>query len=414
MRIFKPTYRCRKTGKLIESPRYHCSFKDHTDTLRRVVAYCDRSVSESLGRKLQRLAGLVAVQDSPGPELAKWIDGLTDDLRAKLIEWGLLDRRASMAARPLSEHVDDWYESILADGRTEGHASIVKVHVQRIIKACGFLRFSDIDSEVIKQHLAQQQRQDQLARESHANGNHRGFSTETRNSHVRAIKQFSKWMVDERRAGESHVAGLKTKNVRTDRRRVRRALSMDDLLRLLRATHDGPDRGRTTGPERALIYWVAVETGLRSSELRSLTAASFDLAADQPTVTVEAAYSKRRQRDTLVLTADLAASLRTHLRSKLPSAPAFNVPRRTADMLKHDLELAKIPYIDPESGEVFDFHSLRVQCATNLARGGAHPSVAKAIMRHSTIKLTMDVYTRVAREDQASALEALPKLSAGA
>lgn len=405
MRIFKPTYRCRRTGKLTQSPRYHCSFKDHTDTLRRVVAYSDRSVSESLGRKLQRLAELASIQESPDPGLAKWIDGLTDDLRAKLIEWGLLDRRASMAARPLNEHVEDWYESILADGRTEAHAGLVKVHVQRIIKACGFDRFSDIDAEVVKQYLAKQLRQD---------GNHRGFGIETRNSHVRAIKQFSRWMVNERRAGESHVVVLKTLNVRTDRRRVRRALSTTDLLTLLHATHNGPDRGRTTGAERALLYWLAAESGLRSSELRSLTAASFDLVATQPTVTVEAAYSKRRRRDTLVVTAELATGLRTHLRSKLPNAPAFNVPRRTADMLKRDLELASIPYVDPDSGEYFDFHSLRVQCATNLARGGAHPAVAQARMRHSTIKLTMDTYTRLGHDDQASALEALPKLSAGA
>ena len=92
---------------------------------------------------------------------------------------------------------------------------------------------------------------------------------------------------------------------------------------------------------------------------------------------------------------------------------ALNVPYKTAEMLRTDLERAGLPYID-DAGEVFDFHSLRVQCATNLARGGAHPTVAQARMRHSTIKLTMDLYTRVnPGERSAAALEALPNLSTG-
>jgi hypothetical protein len=35
--------------------------------------------------------------------------------------------------------------------------------------------------------------------------------------------------------------------------------------------------------------------------MASLTRESFDLSSDEPTVTVEAAYSKRRRRDTIVL-----------------------------------------------------------------------------------------------------------------
>ena len=83
-------------------------------------------------------------------------------------------------------------------------------------------------------------------------------------------------------------------------------------------------------------------------------------------------------------------------------------------MIRADLSREGIPYRDPVTNEVFDFHSLRVQHATNLARGGAHPSVMQARMRHSTIQLTMDVYTRLGKDGQTAALDALPRLSAGA
>ena len=46
---------------------------------------------------------------------------------------------------------------------------------------------------------------------------------------------------------------------------------IDELRQLLVAAHNGPDAFRLFGLERALLYWLAVETGLRANELRSLT-----------------------------------------------------------------------------------------------------------------------------------------------
>ena len=55
-----------------------------------------------------------------------------------------------------------------------------------------------------------------------------------------------------------------------------------------------------SGPHRALCYRLALTTGLRRNEIRSLAWASFDLDSDEATVTVEAGYSKRRRRDVLL------------------------------------------------------------------------------------------------------------------
>jgi hypothetical protein len=46
-------------------------------------------------------------------------------------------------------------------------------------------------------------------------------------------------------------------------------------------------------------------------------------------------------------------------------------------MFRADLERAGIKDKD-DAGRVLDFHSLRVTCARNLARGRAHPAVASA------------------------------------
>jgi len=41
-----------------------------------------------------------------------------------------------------------------------------------------------------------------------------------------------------------------------------------------------------------MLYHLAAGTGFRANELRSLTPESFDLDANTPTVTVQAAYSR--------------------------------------------------------------------------------------------------------------------------
>ena len=68
-----------------------------------------------------------------------------------------------------------------------------------------------------------------------------------------------------------------------------------------------------------------------------------------------------------------------------------------------------IPYKDTR-GKVCDFHSLRVTFITRLARAGVTPVVAKTLARHSTITLTMDVYTDIAECDERAALAMLPPL----
>jgi hypothetical protein len=80
-------------------------------------------------------------------------------------------------------------------------------------------------------------------------------------------------------------------------------------------------------------------------------------------------------------------------------------------MLRGDLEAAKIAYRDAK-GRVFDFHALRHQFISNLARGGVHPKEAQALARHSTITLTMDRYTHLGLADLTSALDRLPALTA--
>ena len=57
-----------------------------------------------------------------------------------------------------------------------------------------------------------------------------------------------------------------------------------------------------------------------------------------------------------------------------------------------------------------DVHSLRHTFATLLSKAGVVPGIAQKLMRHSDIRLTMNVYTHLHLADTAGAVEALPSI----
>ena len=137
----------------------------------------------------------------------------------------------------------------------------------------------------------------------------RTASLQTKNYYLGAFKSFARWAVRDGRLPQSsveHLRPIEARKVKADQRHERRASTVVEVSQLLHAAHAGTDwRWRQgvaerviPGEERAVLYRVAVETGLRASELRSLTPASFDLDADEPTVTVRAAYTKSREEAT--------------------------------------------------------------------------------------------------------------------
>ena len=67
-----------------------------------------------------------------------------------------------------------------------------------------------------------------------------GLSAQTCNHHLKAAKQFTRWLVRDRRTPTDPLAHLSKLNVRTDRRHDRRALWAEELKRLLEAARTGP------------------------------------------------------------------------------------------------------------------------------------------------------------------------------
>ena len=337
--------------------------------------------------------------------------------RAALEHAGLVSPFEKHHERPLLEHVDDFEQELRAKGTTVKHATLVSFRVRRVVRECDFNAWPDVSASAVITLVGKLRDGD--------------VSAQTRNFYVQAIKQFARWMVAAGRAADSPIALLKAENVKTDRRHDRRAFDDDELRSLLETTRNNPTRFGLTGSDRAMLYRLVAETGLRAGEIRSLIPKSFRLDDIPPTIAVAAAYSKRRQEDILPLRPELAADLADFLAGRDPGVPAFIIPEKSAKMVRADLADARSSWINnageereqqrrerssflvyrDEAGRVVDFHALRHTFITNLARGGAHPKVAQSLARHSTITLTMDRYTHVVLGEQAEALRNLPDVS---
>jgi len=192
-----------------------------------------------------------------------------------------------------------------------------------------------------------------------------------------------------------------------------RLLTVEEILRLLAVSRRGQTLYGMTGRDRETLYLLALETGLRWSELASLTCGNFDLASTPPTVTVETGYSKRRREDTLPLRARTTDVLAQYLDSKAPEDKAFPMPRSKvgSKILREDLKAAGIPYTDG-AGRFVDFHALRHSFITNLANSGVHPSTAQHLARHCDVNLTLSHYTHSTLGRQSDAVESLPDIAA--
>lgn len=341
---------------------------------------------------------------------------------ATQIREGTLDpaERAMRQAGLLSvaDHVHAYGEDLEAKGDTAKHVVEIGNLLNRILGLASVASVADLAPDRIRAALGK-------LGVKHRAGSKKApkpASARTKNKYLAAVKAFATWLEDTSRIKEAPrgLMALRPYNEKEDRRLVRRALTKDELVRLLEAAEAGQPiesirgpgttrknldpAGSISGPQRAILYRLAMGTGFRADELRTLTPERFHLDGPSPTVTVLACYAKNGKEAVQPIGRDLAERLKPFVEGRPRGKPWLAVPVRTAKMLRVDLEAAGIPYRDAE-GRVCDFHSIRGSFITHLINAGANPKTVQTLARHSTITLTLDRYTSVDRDDLRKALE---------
>lgn len=304
------------------------------------------------------------------------------------------------AAQLLSEQLAAYIAFLESKGDTPRHVRHTRRWIEMLLEGIAARTIDDVKKAKVENWLAARR----------ASG---AFGPETSNHYAGAVKSFTRWLADEERIPADPLAGLRRVNAEAGRVRVRRALSAADFSRLIAAVRKGKAHKGLSPSDRAMLYQLAAYTGLRRSELLALTPTAFSLATTPPTVTVEARHTKNRRTAVLTLPDWLARELKPWLKGRGEGRLwARGKWYRTADLLKHDLAAANIPYVDAK-GRSYDFHALRSQFITGLARAGVELSTAQKMARHSDPKLTARHYTHLELEDHAAAVEKLPRPKRG-
>jgi site-specific recombinase XerD len=362
-----------KRSKKKGSP-YWFQWYDHLGKRRTSKGFTDRGLTEQAAAKKEEGARLRRL-------------GLIDPEQEKIAE----QRRTA-----LTEHLDAFEKSLKKN--SEKHWKLTMSRVRRIVKECNFETLFDISKLAVECCLTEMLDDKEIGHKTY-------------NHYVQAIDSFCNWCVENDRLLGNPLRGLERLNTAVDVRHKRRALNTEDLEKLVRSARDsGEEIQCFSGEDRARMYILSYMTGLRRKEIASLKPRSFDLDANPPTVTVEAACSKHRRLDVLPMHPDLVTLVRSWIAELKPTDVLFPklAKRRTWLMVKKDLERVGIPY-ENEDG-IADFHAAgRHSHITGLVRSGASLPEAQKLARHTDIKMTMK-YTHIGIEDQAKAVSNLPAL----
>ncbi|MFL5343107.1 MAG: tyrosine recombinase XerC, partial [Gemmataceae bacterium] len=207
---------------VIEARTYYAKYRDGAGVVCVVPTGCrDETAARRVLGELERKAELV---------------------RAGVItaaENGIGEHRGT----PLGEHFDAYLANLEAAGVTKEHRANVKRQLRRLAADCSFGRLADLKREAVERWLAGRARE--------------GMGARTRNTYLAAVISFANWCADPaigRLASNPFVNVVKA-NEKADPRRQRRAMTEDELTRLLAVAR-----------ERPLLEALTVRKGPRKGE----------------------------------------------------------------------------------------------------------------------------------------------------
>jgi len=322
-----------------------------------------------------------------------------------------LDRFSVENRKPLAEHVEGYLDHCRHAGHAAKHVVEKVRHLKRILDGTGATRLSELTADALERHLRAML--------------NKGLAARTANFARQVAVAFMNWCVRTGRAESNPLKVVAKQDERKDRRHVRRALSDDELARLLDVAEP---RGRRAW------YMAAAFAGLRKGDLQRLTWSDVDFEAG--TITISNGKAKRT--DVIPMHAQLAEELKHRLAENpaLPKARVFpetvmNLTRQKdflrAGLARYEVvtdaegqpvmigkgkrRRAKTRIVTEDAdGRVIDLHAMRATLATRLCRAGVEPQYAQRIMRHADYRTTLTHYTILGIADMAGAMAKLPEI----
>lgn len=362
---------------VVETAEWYCEWTDATGRQRKRKGYADRRATEAMLAKLVQAS-------ARGAE-------------------GLAPAGDAGPRRPLGEWLDEYLALVLANGNGDRYRAEVERHCRAAIArppaGAGWATFEGVTEDSVRLWFGR------LRDTPVAQAGGRGKSVPTLNAYRRSLRGFVKWLAEKLDRPDPL---RRVKPLKEDDDRRRSALILDDaeFEKLLAAAALAKPTHNTmvAGADRVAIYLTAAFTGLRASELASLTPENFYLAGPHPYVQPAAKSQKARRPDLVPLPSEVADYLRGYLAGKPAGERVWPgdwaAGRRAWTWLARDLRRAGVGtrsadgrhQLGPD-GKPYTFHSLRRKFVTDLIRSAVNVDEVRRLARHKNIQTTLDHYT---------------------
>lgn len=397
-------------GKRFESRSLYVHGRTHTGRRFHIPVGADRRAARTLDAQIAQLVEARRAGVPISPELIAFVQNLEQPLRKRLLALGLIDGSVDLAVSSVQQHIEQW-GVYLRDRRRAGRGYIAMktARVTQALTAGGIVFWSE---------LAQDGAVPRFIDQLHALGETSGWSDQTINHYLSALKGFAAWIHKE--YGEKNPFNSNNSAplpVTEDRlTRVRRPLEEPEIEALISwCTRKGQRRFGCDGIERARLYRLESWTGIRCDAVWGTPRSGYKLDGDSPSITIPAHLQKNKKAHTVPLMDEtLIKELTEQCRNKAPAARVWKFWRiRAAAMLEADLEDARAEWIlegktpreraERSESEFLryttsrgtaDFHAFRTVVVRRLVRARVHVAIGQRILGHSRIETTMKHYAR--------------------
>jgi integrase len=322
---------------------------------------------------------------------------------------GHVDRFAETRTMPLSLLVNDYKDQLESSDSAPRYVR----NVVRMLRQ--FLPFAKV-ATVPGIHICDAER--------FVNAIRAKRSAKTRDHYASALRSFGRWLERTGRWDRDPFHGLPVKTAK-DKNRIFRRTSFrfaeaERLVEAAWARHEAESaQGGTPTQDgyadavrdRQVLYWFAITTAFRANECASIRWEDLSLDDPKPSVRLAGQFTKNGDDANVPLQGFVvealkamrarrsAAQMRRDLGPVLETDPVFRVPSKIAEIVRKDAAYAGlIPQRSPTSKRV-DFHCLRKSCARILIELNVHPKIIQQTLRHSDIRLTMDLYGELGEDD---------------
>jgi len=311
-----------------------------------------------------------------------------------------LEAIAQEGQKLIGDVLDTYQASMSASGKTTNHIDSTGNKINSIVADQEWSKLADVQADGLNRFCSDLRNAQKAPR--------------TIAAYIQAIKGFTRWATKNGKLASDPLVTVSKPSAENGRKLVRRYLKREEWQWLDSITRSSQERFGMSGQERAVLYALAIQTGFRSAECRSLTRGSLFLKGSKPYVMANASDTKNGKQAKQYIQTELATELLNMTRTTLAGKAMFNMPHESTvvDMIREDMGRAKLAWLDThidpqerqeaDAGDFLstldseskriDFHSLRHTCGTWLAQAGVDIKTVQSIMRHSTIVLTMDRY----------------------